>query len=571
MKISGYKKREISTIDGKIKLAYDMDLSISSNTGEALFGVSGYTGDADSAANSKKTQFTFKSGRIFDPENRCISSYKADKAFNLKGTFLASTYDYFIDNSLICSVGSKEDFKIRNFFFDTTGCEIELINLKIYSKRGKVDLLNRSTFSVFGPSGTSGTGSNIISGSSSAGSTITLSNAVTFNSGVTLEGSILSGKVILGSGDFKFDDSVSNISYLSGITAGSKKDLRLIAQTELFEKDYPLTLDLYTTFGDFSESITLQGLDPFNPSGINMKIGEGSEDMVTTGYANSLTTPSGDSTSGEFIISYSVSDPGATEKASGLPFKIYLEHVSGDHSKNYSFITGAEISGAGLGYDSSSFDDLAKDLIFRTGKSGASPSTLSGSVFGNKIKDRAIGLVSSSTGFDTQINEVHIASIRTNLHTGTSAGSGTFNIASGLDKALFTSYENVVDIVSIFDSPDSPSATTKINATGIPKVLSYIKPASDWQLFTGATDSEDLTQHTATGSGVTPLMRHYYTGGNSSFLRAVVKTRNHLDRDPMVYKLVFSGTDDFVEEKLITGTVMATGYETPYIPADSLL
>lgn len=566
MKISGFKKRPISTIDSQTKLAYDVDLYVSNTTGEAYMGISGYTGSVDNAANSKKLQFTFKSGRIFDPEGRCSSSYKENEIVNIKASFLRKVYDYFIDNTLICSIGSKEDFKIRNFFFDTKGCEINLTKLDIYSKKGTIDLSGSADFPVFGSSGTSGTGDKSTSGSSGLDATITIPNAITFNRGINMEGSILSGEVVLGSGDFKFDDSDSNISYLSGVTSGVKKDLRLKSKSELFKRQYPLGLNFYTSFGTFSSLINLQGIDPFNTSGIEISINGEPEYMFPVGDTFSLINNSGDPISGEFSISYSASNLGATDSASGLPFKIYLEHVSGDHSKNYSFITGVEISGSGLGYDSSKAD-LEKSIVFRTGDlAGSSASSHSGSLFGNEIKDSAVGLVSFSTGYATQVTEGYISSIRTNLNTGALAGSGNFSVASGLDKALFTSYENVVDIVSIFTTPDSSTATTKISATGVPIVMSYTKPASDWVLFTGDPDSDQLIQHTATGIGSTPLRRHSYVVGGESFLRTVVRTKNYVDTDPMVYKLVFSGADGFISEKLITGTIMSTGYDIPIEP-----
>ena len=566
MKISGFKKRPISTIDGQAKLAYDVDLYVSNTTGEAYMGISGYTGSVDSAANSKKLQFTFKSGRIFDPEGRCSSSYKENEIVNIKASFLRKVYDYFIDNTLICSIGSKEDFKIRNFFFDTKGCEINLTKLDIYSKKGSINLITSANFPVFGSSGTSGTGDKSTSGSSGLDATITIPNAITFNSDIAMEGSILSGEVILGSGDFKFDDSASNLSYLSGVSYGTKKDLRLKSKSELFKKQYPLGLNFYTSFGTFSGLISLEGVDPFNPSGVEISINGEPEDIFPVRDYFSLINNSGDPVSGEFSINYSASNLGDTDKASGLPFKIYLEHVSGDHSKNYSFITGVKISGSGLGYDSSKAD-LEKNVVFRTGAlAGSSASSHSGSLFGSEITDSAVGLVSFSTGYDSQITEGHIKSIRTNLHTGVLAGSGNFNVASGLDKSLFTSHENVVDIVSIFSTPDSSTATTKISATGIPMLMSYTKPASDWALFTGDPDSESLTQHTATGIGSTPLKRLDYVVGDETFLRAVVRTKNYVDTDPMVYNLVFSGADGFISEKLITGTVMSTGYDIPAEP-----
>ena len=288
--------------------------------------------------------------------------------------------------------------------------------------------------------------------------------------------------------------------------------------------------------------------------------------LFPKGQTYDFTNASGDAVSGEFRIGYSASNMGALETASGLPFKLYLEHVSGDHSKNYSYITGVQISGSGLGYNSS-FRDLKKNVTFRTGDmAGVLASGYSGSLFGNKIKDQAVGLISSSTGYDTQITEGHIRSIRTNLHTGTLSGSGAFNAASGIDKALFTSRENVVDIVSIFDSPDSSTAATKIRATGIPMVFSYTKPASDWALFTGDAGSNNLTQHTATGINDTSLMRYKYGPNDGDFLRAVVRFKNYVDDDPMVYNLVFSGADGFVSSSTISGTVMGTGYDVPLEP-----
>jgi len=570
MKISGFKKRRISTVDDDTKLAYDISFSLSNTTGEAFWGISGYTGTADSAANSKKTQFTFKSGRIFDPENRCSSSYKQNELVNIKGTFLTGSYDYFVNENLICSVGVKENFKIRDFFFETKGCEISLEDFKIISKKGSLKTQSQKTFPVFGSSGSSGYGGKSTSGSSGKDATITLPNTLTFNSGLSLtEGDILSGQVVVGSGNFTFDNSASNLAYLSGVSAGTEKDLKLISKLELQEKEYPLIIDYYTTFGNFSQALTLEGKNPFNPSGIGirMSIDSGNHNLLDTGQVFSL-KGSGDNVSGSFDISYGASDMGSTEASLGLPYKIYLEHVSGDHSKNYSYITGVKISGAGLGYDSTDFESLSKNLTFRTGESGASPSTLTGESFGSLIKDTAIGLVSYSNGYDTTINEAHVSSIRTNLHTGSSAGSGTFNTVSGVDKTLFTSYENIADIVSLFEDPDSSTATTKISATGIPMVFSYTKPASDWALYTGSalSEVENMANHGLTGVTGAPLLRHKYTGGNASFLRIGIKTTNYLDQDPMVYNFVFSGADGFIEKIPITGTVMQTGYSTPYEP-----
>ena len=115
MKISGFKNRRVSTQDDNSILSYDVDMSVDNLTGVAKFGVSGFVGASNNASNSRSLTFTLKSGRVFDPENRCVYSYQKDKDVNFKGTFLTTTYDYFIDNELICSKGSKANFKIRNF------------------------------------------------------------------------------------------------------------------------------------------------------------------------------------------------------------------------------------------------------------------------------------------------------------------------------------------------------------------------------------------------------------------------------------------------------------------------
>ena len=82
MKISGYRTREIAVADSSA-VAFDLDMEVTSTTGEAAFGISGLLG-----AHYKTAAFVFKSGRIFDPEGRNVYSYLKNKNINLKGTFL---------------------------------------------------------------------------------------------------------------------------------------------------------------------------------------------------------------------------------------------------------------------------------------------------------------------------------------------------------------------------------------------------------------------------------------------------------------------------------------------------
>ena len=77
MRISGYINRRISTADSSA-VAFDLDMEVTSTTGEVSFGVSGFLG-SEIPANSRKSVFTFKSGRVFDPEGRNVYSYLKNK------------------------------------------------------------------------------------------------------------------------------------------------------------------------------------------------------------------------------------------------------------------------------------------------------------------------------------------------------------------------------------------------------------------------------------------------------------------------------------------------------------
>jgi hypothetical protein len=580
MKISGYKNRKISTFDSDSKLAYNLDMSVTNTTGEAVFGISGFIGSSNSPSNSKKVQFTLKSGRVFDPEDRCVYSYQQDENINLKGTFLPSSYDYFIDNNLICTKGSKTDFKIRNFFFDSDGCEINIRNLDLYGPTGSLDLEETMSFEVFGTSGTSGSsgyGSTSSSGSSGTGDTVTFSNALTFNSGINLVGSVLSGEVTIGKGNFAFDNSSSNITSLNDVGGnGTKKDLKLIAQTELSKHEYILGIDFHTTFGKIRRECSLRGVKPENPSGISLSMIDDDEGFFGNGAPlNSggirqdfgfIDAGQGEKVSGVYSVGYSAEKMSLPESSAGLPYKVYLEHVEGDHSKQYSFITGVKLSGSGLGYTSTS--SSIKDIVFRTGEldalgvdSSAGSAGIAGASFGTIINDEAVGLISVTTDNSSKMVEAHLASISTNLYTGEdgSSGSDVSHLVKTNDGTLITRHTGVVDISTVIPQPNSVSATTKILASGIPEIFNYTKPASDWRLFTGEFGADEFVEQTATGADTAPLKYWKYKDGDTDFLDISVMAKNYVDIDPMVYRLVVSGADGFLASANITGTVMDSG------------
>ncbi len=56
-------------------------MSVTSTTGQAFLGISGFVGSENSPANAKELRFKLASGRVFDPENRCVYSYKKNKEY----------------------------------------------------------------------------------------------------------------------------------------------------------------------------------------------------------------------------------------------------------------------------------------------------------------------------------------------------------------------------------------------------------------------------------------------------------------------------------------------------------
>ena len=588
MRISGKHARHITTADTNVQLVYDLDMSVTSTTGEAFFGISGFVGGANTASNGREVKFKLASGRVFDPENRCVYSYKKDKDINFKGTFLPTEYDYFIDNNLICSKGSKTDFKVRHFFFDSVGCSIDINDLNIYERSGALALTKNLSVDVYGSGGSSGSAG--ISGPFN-GDTVTFSSALKFNENRSLTSSILSGQVVVGSESFEFDNSATNLAYLKD-TPGSatERDLKLIAKTTLAPRDYDILIDFYTTFGKVTAPTKIKAVQGENSSGVVLGLiadqegqplnsGAASNNLMELAddYPDGVTSSiakQGRKVRAFYDLSYGKQVRSDSDNNLGLPYKVYLEHVEGDHSKNYSFITGVQLSGSGLGYNTLS-DQL---ITFRAGAQGtygtAGSAGIDATSLGTAIDDVAFGLVSDSSNYSTQLVEAYSAQISKNLYTSTAGTAGTNgNIFKTNDGALIRQKRNNLDVACIIPNADGDASLTKELATGIPMYFEYTKPASDWKLYIGDYGSREdsngnldssFTQQSATGiqshgDGL-PLRYHSYgTAGVSEAVTIAVEAKNYVDTDPMIYNLVVSGSDGIRVTGVITGTNMDCG------------
>jgi len=589
MKISSFKNRRVSTQDDDSILFYDMDVSVDNLTGTAMFGVSGFVGETNNSSNSRKLVFTLKSGRVFDPEDRCVYSYKKNKDINFKGTFLTDTYDYFIDNNLICSKGSKTNFKIRNFFFDVDGVSIDLKDLDIYGKKGSITLSDPLEVDVYPSSGSSGSSGGSGSSGPFEGDIITFSDALTFTSDDGFKTSILSGQVTTSSNIFEFDNSSTNIDSLADVNGNSTtKDLKLKAKQNLAIQDYPLGMDLYTSFGKVSVGSLLSAKKGDNRSGIQMQIEpidgparlEGSVEQqidLEGSWADGTVVDGGGQAkdiSGVFPLNYDASFTDEPETSNGLPYKVYLEHIDGDHSKQYSFITGVALSGSGVGYANGEGE---RDIRFRTGDQGTYGSDgeagMAGATFGESVNDEFIGLVSDSSAHVSKLVETYASSLRTNMYhsdssNGTSSASDLQGGVKGSfyktnDGYLLLQRQNTPDIVTIMPAPDGNSVSfpTKETASGVPVLFDYTKPASDWKLFVGP-DEDNMTEvPTGEDDATYNYYKDFTTAGSLPLI--AVKSKNYVDTDEMVYDLVVSGADGFIRKKRLTVGPSFTGHMYP--------
>jgi len=98
--------------------------SVNNLTGSGEFGFS------DQGSNTIK--FRFEQGNIFDFDDVNVFSYTEDVGFTISGDISESTYSYKINNIPVAEGVGKSDFELKEFFVNTTNCNIST-QLKIYA------------------------------------------------------------------------------------------------------------------------------------------------------------------------------------------------------------------------------------------------------------------------------------------------------------------------------------------------------------------------------------------------------------------------------------------------------
>jgi hypothetical protein len=287
-------------------------LETGSNPKEMRFGFTGVTGNTG-------WYFSVRNGKIRDPEGRIFWGLNEDETITISGNVGTGTYDYYVDNELICAIGARSAFDINGWFIE-------------------------------GVSGATGTATNIIVNGPAITATLNFSN--NFVSGSTWTGAFShnnNGPLLIRSGLLRMVDSNqfaisgSGLDFNTGSNVVASGSTRLIAlnHTGLTSRTglYIVGITIYTDFGPADFIVSGSGLPPSNNLVSNNLYSDTTGDIIATGSGISGT---------KYWFYNSV----ATD-LSGNPLTkpIYLElsYLSGA-TGSFSLVTGYQITSSGHNY-----------------------------------------------------------------------------------------------------------------------------------------------------------------------------------------------------------------------------
>ena len=295
--------------------SYLFDFSLNNSTGSSFFGFSG---------EGQTLGFTLNKGRILDPNNKYVGSYRANEDITISGNVNSGAYDYRINDELICQ-SVTGSFFAEKFYFNVTGCALDF------------DLHVNTTSTptlVF---------------------TFPTQFAVNDNLSLTMSGSGNSREFAVFSGDISLAGSASQNFYIQNnfpILTQTGVVLTLTSSGAVQGASYPLDLVLYTSFGTIKTGFTTSGIldnyitnwqvDNFNNSGSGAAI-------TLDGNAQNLTSSlSGADSYGNWGLFYVISPSGVAK-----PLRLSLTY-SGGGTGLYSggYVTGASVTDGGTGYSS---------------------------------------------------------------------------------------------------------------------------------------------------------------------------------------------------------------------------
>ena len=99
-------------------LSYAINGNINSTTGISSFGLSGENGSLN--------LFTFRTGKIYDANNRHVWSYNPSESFAISGNINTGDHHYYINDNLICLSTPKPDHYYKYFYANSQNSVMDL-------------------------------------------------------------------------------------------------------------------------------------------------------------------------------------------------------------------------------------------------------------------------------------------------------------------------------------------------------------------------------------------------------------------------------------------------------------
>jgi hypothetical protein len=262
--------------------------------------------------------FSFRNGKMYDPEGRWFYSYDENIPFDFSGNISTGNYDYYVNDELIGSVGIKSGFDMNAWFVNCISGASGQGNVYINSPTIPTSVNFPTSF---------------VSGSTWSG---------TFSHSNT-------GPLVIRSGELRMTDAVqfqisgTGLSFNGGfnvVNTGASlliglNHTGLVSRTGLFV----VGLRIYTDFGPVDFTISGTGTPPSNSIVSNNLYSDTTGDVISTGNG----------TSGTKYWYYTT----VATTLSGTPLtkSTYFEltYLSGA-TGNFRLVTGFQITNSGTGY-----------------------------------------------------------------------------------------------------------------------------------------------------------------------------------------------------------------------------
>lgn len=333
---SGKDYRNIKNDKG---LTFTMEgTSFSNITGSGCFGFSG--------ALNKSFNFKFIRGGLYDSNNNLFYNYDKDEAFDFSGVVDQSRYFYYINGEAYKKSATRPNYKIQNFFVETTGTDLRT-NLDIFSKEPrKLTVTLPNKFDLSG----------VVTG--------TISNASSQYPLDVFTGSVLNTDHFV----------MKSIEKTGHLTVNSSINFVLENKSGELGDSYDLNLLFNTSAGnlEFMKRTKAHSLTPIDKSELAVV-----DDVFKSGQNAALTYDSG---------SYFFNNEKSTLSGSGVVgdyYQVFLKYKAGYSGLNTGWAGGFSVSSGGSGWANNPFS-----LVGTRGSLGA-----------GRLKSNAAGIVAGITVF----------------------------------------------------------------------------------------------------------------------------------------------------------------------------